>query len=100
MEAILLQNHSGGHQLSLSGIQTKNSGDDRHDVQFDEIMRVSYANKPDSGEMNFKNEHAKVFSKQINDSNLSIKFGDCSAVGGVLLTDKSLLFEDDQCGIN
>lgn len=61
-------------------------------------MRVSYAKKPDSGEMNFKD--AKVFNKQINDSNLSIKFGDCSAVAGVLLTDKSLIFEDDQCGIN
>ncbi len=61
-------------------------------------MRVSYANKPDSGEMNFNN--AKVFSKQVNDSNLSIKFGDCSAVAGVLLTDKSLMFEEDQCGIN
>ena len=50
--------------------------------------------------MNFKNEHPKLFSKQINESNLSIKFGDCSAVAGALLTDKSLLFDDDQSGIN
>ena len=69
-------------------------------MQFDEIMRVSYANQIGSGEINFKNEHAKVFNKQINDSNLSIKFGDCSAVAGTLLTDKSLLFEDDNCGID
>jgi len=66
-------------------------------VAFDEIMRVSYNNKPanGSGEASFSmNEQVKVFGKQINDSNSSIKFGDCSAVAGELLLDKFLFDED------
>ena len=66
----------------------------RHDVAFDEIMRVSYNNKPANGSRDASfsmNEQVKLFRRQlVNDSNLSMKFGDCSAVAGVLLTDKSL----------
>lgn len=50
-----------------------------HDVQLEDLMRISFNNK----------------KKQVppNDSSLSIKFGDCSAVGA-MLSDKSLFVDE------
>jgi len=92
MERILLENHSSVQQLNSSNIITNNILDEviRHDVEFDELMFVSYGNG--TGKVSDKmNKNLKSIQKQlINDSNLSMKFGDCSAVAGVMLTTNSI----------
>ena len=64
-------------------------------------MGVSFTNKLNNESEEEKVRgliHPRLFSK-VNESNMSIKFGDCSAVGPILLSDKSL-FEEDHCKIN
>lgn len=51
-------------------------------MQLEDIMKVSFTQKLQQTVA----KHSKV-----NDSSMSIRFGDCSAVAGVL-SDKSLLF--------
>ena len=50
------------------------------DVQLEDLMKVSFSKKT---------------SKPPNDSSLSIKFGDCSVVGGAL-SDKSINLDDQR----
>lgn len=59
----------------------KQDSDDQQDVKLEDIMKVSFTQKA---------------LKKPNDSSLSIKFGDVSAVGGVI-SDKSLIFQDGHC---
>jgi hypothetical protein len=54
-------------------------------------MRVSFSQK-------LTTTAEKVKNSKVNDSSMSIRFGDCSAVGGIL-SDKSLLFFEEN-GVN
>ena len=63
----------------------------QQDVQLEDIMRVSFNQK-------LTTTAEKVKISKVNDSSMSIRFGDCSAVGGIL-SDKSLLFFEEN-GVN